>query len=176
MAEVEGVERVALREEISDNERSLAGAAHAAGVRDYALFQNAGYRGLYNMDLRGIKVRKGVDGGRSLLDFMGKTELAANMFRITQTEDKIKQDHVRGQYALESTAKSVGQTVRKAILKIGGTPPEQLPAAEDVKEVRKRLKQTRKQLDKLDGRGGRDRRKLPRPDAEDRRQPDGGGE
>ena len=75
-----GVERVGLRAEISDREKSLSSVAHDAGVRDYALFQNAGYHGLYNLDLVKLRALKAVPGGRSPLDFMGKEELAANLF------------------------------------------------------------------------------------------------
>lgn len=152
LAEVEGVERVTLREDISDGERSLAGAAKVGGVREYALFQNAGYRGLYNMDLRRIRSRKGVPDRRSLLDFMGKEEMAANLFRITQTESKIKNERIRGQWPLEAAAETVGRQVRKTIEEIGGTMPEDLLPAEDVKQVEKRLKQTRRHFKKLDGR------------------------
>ena len=90
LEQADGVERVAIRAEISEHERTLSGTAKMAGVIDYAFFQNAGYRGLYNMDLWKIRRRKGVPDGRSPLDFMGKTELAANLFRVTQTEEKIR--------------------------------------------------------------------------------------
>jgi DNA-damage-inducible protein D len=93
----QNVERVQIREELSERERVLSGIAHTAGVNVYAFFQNAGYRGMYNMDLGRLKDLKGIDQSRSLLDFMGKEELAANLFRITQTEAKIKNDNsVRG--------------------------------------------------------------------------------
>src|SRR6266545_4507350 len=91
------IERVQIREDISERERSLSGVARQAGVEQYPLFQNAGYRGMYNMDLRRLKQVKGVDQKRPLLDFMGKEELAANLFRLTQTEAKIKKENVRGQ-------------------------------------------------------------------------------
>jgi DNA-damage-inducible protein D len=147
----ENVERVAIRDELSDRGKALVSAANAAGVADYALFQNKGYRGLYNMNLRELKALKGVhDKDKSLLDFMGKEELAANLFRVTQTEAKIKKENVRGQYALETTAFSVGREVRETIKKIGGTMPEDLPPAEDIATVRSGLKRTHRELKKVD--------------------------
>lgn len=86
LEEADGVERVAIRGEISEHERTLSGTQRMAGVVQYGLFQNAGYRGLYNMDLWRLRRHKGVPENRSPLDFMGKTELAANLFRVTQTE------------------------------------------------------------------------------------------
>ena len=147
---VEHVDRILMRDEMSDRESSLSRTARAADVHDYGLFQNAGYRGLYNMNLGRLKDVKGVPGGRTLLDFMGKEELAANLFRITQTESKIKKEQVRGQRALEQSAESVGKQVRDAIRKIGGTMPERLPIAEDIKKVKSGMKQAHKALQKID--------------------------
>ena len=150
LEEADGVERVAVRAEITDHERALSGVAHRAGVENYAFFQNAGYRGLYNMDLWKVRVRKGVPEGRSPLDFMGKTELAANLFRVTQTEEKIKTDGVSGQRALEGTAELVGRAVRKTILDLGGKAPESLPPSEDIKAVHKKLKISHREIKRLD--------------------------
>jgi DNA-damage-inducible protein D len=150
LEEAEGVERVGIRAEISEHEKSLSGIAHQAGVTAYPLFQNAGYRGLYNMDLFKIRRIKGVPEGRSPLDFMGKTELAANLFRVTQTEEKIRADRIRGQKALEHTAEEVGRKVRKTMIEISGTRPEQLPPAEDIRQVHKKLKTSHKEIRKLD--------------------------
>ena len=155
--QLDSVERVVVRDEMIDREKSLSSVAKGAGVTDYALFQNAGYRGLYNMNLSQLKSIKGVQGDRTLLDFMGKEELAANLFRITQTESKIRKERVRGQYNLESTAESVGRHVRKTIQEIGGTMPERLPPAADLKAVKSGLKQTHRELKKLD------KKKLPPP-------------
>lgn len=148
--QIEGVERVVVRDEMIDREKSLSSVAKGAGVRDYALFQNAGYRGLYNMNLSQLRSLKGVKDGRTPLDFMGKEELAANLFRITQTEAKIKKENVRGQYHLEATAENVGRQVRKTIQEIGGTMPERLPPAEDLNKVKSGLKQTHRELQKMD--------------------------
>lgn len=148
--QLDGVERVVVRDEMVDREKSLSSVAAGAGVVQYSLFQNAGYRGLYNMNLSQLKALKGVASDRSLLDFMGKEELAANLFRITQTEAKIRKDKVRGQHNLESTAENVGKHVRNTIREIGGTMPERLPPAQDLKAVKSGLKQTHRELKKLD--------------------------
>ncbi len=145
----ENVERIVIREDVSIHEKSLAGLAQEQGVEMYPLFQNAGYRGLYNMDLSTLKKHKGLDQSllqRSLLDFMGKEELAANLFRVTQTESKIRNENIQGQRSLENAAQDVGQRVRKTILEIGGSPPENLPLSDDIKEVRKGLKTVHKAL------------------------------
>lgn len=158
---LDGVERVVIRDEMIDREKSLSSVAKGAGVTDFALFQNAGYRGLYNMNLSQLKALKGVGSG-TLLDFMGKEELAANLFRITQTESKIRKDRVRGQYQAERTAEDVGRHVRNTIAEIGGTMPERLPPAEDLKAVKSGLKKTHRELKKLD------QKKLPKSKPEDK--------
>jgi DNA-damage-inducible protein D len=150
LEQADGVERVATRGEISEHERTLSGTAKKSGVTDYALFQNSGYRGLYNMDLWQIRRRKGVPTGRSPLDFMGKTELAANLFRVTQTEEKIRAEQIRGQFALERAAEGVGKKVRQTMIEISGKRPEDLPPAEDIKEVHKKLKTSHREIKKLD--------------------------
>jgi DNA-damage-inducible protein D len=150
LEQAEGVERVGIRAEISDHERSLSGIAKQAGVGNYAYFQNAGYRGLYNMDLFQVRRLKRVPQNRSPLDFMGKTELAANLFRVTQTEEKIRAERIRGQTALEGAAQDVGRKVRKTMIEISGRRPEDLAPAEDIKEVHKKLKSSHREIRKLD--------------------------
>ena len=151
----EHVERVLIRGEVSDRERALSGTAAAHGVQNYAFFQNAGYRGMYNMDLSQIRSKKGVPTGRSPLDFMGKTELAANLFWITQTDERIRNGAIRGRTPLERTAELVGKTVRKTMIELSGTRPEALPPAKDLKEVQKGLKRSQKEYRKLDARSGK---------------------
>lgn len=147
----EDVERIIIRDEISGNEKSLSSTAKRAGVSDYALFHNAGCRGLYNMNLNALKDYKGHTAkGRSLLDFMGKDELAANLFRLTQTELKLKNDGVTSQRGAELAAKEVGRRVRKVMVETGGQKPEDMPLSEDIKKVRTSLRQTHKGLKKLD--------------------------
>lgn len=148
----ENVERVQIRDEITGREKSLGGVAKSAGVvsERYGLFQNAGYRGMYNMDYARLRAYKGVDASRSLLDFMGKQELAANLFRITETEAKIRKEGVRGQFALETAAEGVGRRVRNTMIETSGTYPEQLPITDDIRTVRSGLKKAHREFKKID--------------------------
>lgn len=137
--------RVMLREEVKTHNKHLASAAKGAGVRqgmDYAIFQTEGYKGLYGgLDVPGIRRRKGLRKNQALLDHMGSTELAANLFRATQTEEKLRRENIQGKAAANRAHFKVGAKVRQTIKDIGGTMPEQLPAAEDIKKVGQRLKQ-----------------------------------
>lgn len=146
----QNVERVLVREDVSEREKSLTSVAKNAGIVNYAFFQNAGYLGMYNMSLNRLKTIKGVPNSRPVLDFMGREELAANLFRITQTEAKIKNESITGQSRLEKAAKDVGLKVRHTMIEISGTTPEDLPIAEDIKEVKKELKETHKKFLKMD--------------------------
>lgn len=130
----DSVARVQIRDDLSQKERSLSGVVKAAGViaERYGLFHNAGYRGMYNMDYGKLCERKGIPSGRSLLDFMGKREMAANLFRLTETEAKIKNDDIRGQQSLERAAHAVGAMVRSTMLNASGTAPENLPIARSI--------------------------------------------
>ncbi|MNH24237.1 DNA-damage-inducible protein D [compost metagenome] len=151
--QAEDVERVLIRDEISLHEKSLSGVAKQAGVTEYHFFQNAGYRGLYNMNMSDLKNRKGLigkDSTRSLLDFMGKQELAANLFRVTQTEAKMENEGIRGQKAAERAAEAVGRKVRQTMIEISGDTPESLPLARDLKQVKGDLKASSKEFKKLD--------------------------
>jgi len=147
--QAELVDRVVVREEIKEGMKALAATAKSHGVRDYALFMNAGYRGMYNMSLKEIEVYKGVPAGEALIDRMGRTELAANLFRVSLTDDKIKVEDVRGQRALETTAFSVGRIVRDAVIRAGGSQPEELPLAEHIDTAKKTLKAAGKTLKQL---------------------------
>ncbi|WP_201276797.1 phytase [Microbulbifer sp. ALW1] len=149
----EDVERVLIRDEISAHERTLSASANKAGVsgKGYALFQNAGYRGMYNMNLSQLKTYKMLETpSRSLLDFMGKDELAANLFRITQTDLKLNNENIKGQRNAERAAESVGRKVRNTMLEISGVKPEDMELTEDIRKVKTSLKQTHKGLKKLD--------------------------
>lgn len=150
LEEANKVERLVIREEISERETSLSGIVHKAGVENYAFFQNAGYRGMYNKNINQLKLLRNIPTNKSPLDFMGKEELAANLFRITQTELKIKQDNISGQRNLENTAENVGRKVRQTMKDISGVLPEQLPAQEDIKNVKQQLKAKSKQIKELD--------------------------
>ncbi len=148
--QVDGVERVVVRGELSDREKSLGGVAKASGVEQYGFFQNAGYRGMYNMNLNKLREIRSIPQNRSPLDFMGKRELAGNLFRITETEAEIKSKGVRGQSELEQAAESVGKRVRDVMKKSDGVAPEDIEPARDIREVRKTLKTTHRQFKKID--------------------------
>ena len=126
---------------MSEHNKQLAEAAKGAGVIepvDYAIFQNHGYKGLYGgLDAKGIHGRKGLKKGQGILDHMGSTELAANLFRATQTEEMLRREQVRGKYQANKTHFEVGAEVRETIKKIGGTMPENLPVAGSIKKIEK---------------------------------------
>ncbi len=136
--------RLMLRDEIKEHNKSLASAAKSAGVVtpfEYSVFQTHGYQGLYGgLNVPGIRRKKGLNKNKSILDFMGSTELAANLFRATQTEEKLRRDGVKGKTAANRVHKEVGAKVRQTIADIGGTMPENLPVAEDIKKVARRTK------------------------------------
>ena len=150
LEEANKVERLIVRDEISDREKSLSGVAKNAGVDNYAFFLNSGYRGMYNMNISKLKEIRNIPSNKSPLDFMGKDELAANLFRITQTELKIKNEKIRGQSRLEATAENVGQEVRNTMIKISNVAPEDLPRDSDINEVKKELKSKSKKIKLID--------------------------
>jgi DNA-damage-inducible protein D len=135
--------RILLRDEIKEHNRNLASAAKNAGVREgleFAIFQTEGYKGLYGgLDVPGIRRRKGLNPKQHILDHMGSTELAANLFRATQTEEKLRRDNVKGKDAANRTHFEIGRKVRQTIEEIGGIMPESLAPAEDIKKVSRRL-------------------------------------
>lgn len=141
--------RIFLRNEMSKHNTYLAAAAKNAGVEDgldYAIFQNHGYMGLYGgLDAKGIHKRKGLKKSQQILDHMGSTELAANLFRATQTEEKLRRENTKGKQKANQTHFEVGVKVRTVIREIGGTMPENLPAAESIKKVQKKLNEGKKQ-------------------------------
>ncbi len=126
--------RLVVRGDIKQWNQMLAETAHKAGVitnEEFAIFQNAGYIGLYGgLDVDDIHARKGLDVGQKILDYMGSTELIANLFRISQTEEKLRKDEVNNAKTATSVHYSVGREVRSAIEKIGGTMPEDLHTPE----------------------------------------------
>jgi DNA-damage-inducible protein D len=127
----EDEKRLFLRNELKEHNKQLVEAAQRAGVEttlDFAIFQNHGYKGLYGgLDAKGIHGRKGLKKSQQILDHMGSTELAANLFRATQTEEKLKRDQVQGKSKAYKTHYEVGQKVRQTIQELGGTMPEDLP-------------------------------------------------
>jgi DNA-damage-inducible protein D len=137
--------RLFLRLEMVEHNKQLAEAAKNAGVIqpvEYAIFQNWGYKGLYNgLDAKGIHQKKGLKKSQNILDHMGSTELAANLFRATQTEEKLKRDNVKNKEQANKTHYEVGKKVRKTIEELGGTMPENLPVAESIKQLVKSTNQ-----------------------------------
>ncbi|MBL0223236.1 MAG: DNA damage-inducible protein D [Xanthomonadales bacterium] len=123
--------RLAIRNELTSHNKHLAAAARDAGVDtplDYAIFQDHGYKGLYGgLGAKDIHAHKGLKKSQKILDHMGSTELAANLFRATQAEEKLKRDNVRGKTQANQTHFDVGCKVRQTIKDLGGTMPEHLP-------------------------------------------------
>ena len=146
--------RLLLREEMKTHNKKLAGVARQAGVVqpvDYAIFMDHGYRGLYGgLGMRDIHQRKRLKPKEQILDHMGSTELAANLFRATQTEEKLRRENVRNKDQASRIHNEVGRKVRATIHELGGTMPENLPVAESIKKVesreKKRLKTTQKNI------------------------------
>ena len=139
----ENEKRVMLRNEMKKHNSALAEAAFNAGVetpKDFAIFQNHGYKGLYGgMVKADIHRHKGLKKSQQILDHMGSTELAANLFRATQTEEKIRRDNIKGRGKANKTHYEVGKKVRDTIKDLGGTMPEDLPVAESIKKIEKQL-------------------------------------
>jgi DNA-damage-inducible protein D len=131
-------ERLKLRESVSENNKALAQAASQAGVlsQNFGVFQNAGYKGLYGgLGVADVKERKQVDQREDLLDRMGRAELAANDFRITQTEERLRKEGAIGQSNAMEVHNEIGKKVRKAIEDIGGTMPEDLAPEPSLKPL-----------------------------------------
>ncbi|MDR0187411.1 DNA damage-inducible protein D [Pseudomonas yamanorum] len=127
----EDEKRLSIRNELAVHNKHLAAAAKEAGVEsgmDFPIFQDHGNKGLYGgLGNRDIHVRKGLKKSQKILDHMGSTELAANLFRATQTEEKLRRDQVDGKSRANNTHYEVGRKVRQTIEELGGTMPEDLP-------------------------------------------------
>lgn len=141
--------RLFLREELARHNSLLAEAAKEAGVIesiDYAIFQNYGYQGLYGgLGAKEIHARKGLKKSQKILDHMGSTELAANLFRATQTEEKLRRENIKGKFNANKTHFEVGRKVRQTIKELGGTMPEDLPVAESIKSIESKQKKMLKE-------------------------------
>ncbi|MCJ7730177.1 MAG: DNA damage-inducible protein D [Sedimentisphaerales bacterium] len=152
---VEDNRRLLLRQEIKIHNVRLAGAAREAGIvkaSDYAIFQNHGYMGLYGgLTAQDIHRRRGLKKRQQILDHMGSTELAANLFRATQTEEKLRRENIKGKEKANRTHREVGTKVRQTIKELGGTMPEDLPAAEDIKKLETKQKKALKGQSKPTG-------------------------
>ena len=141
----EDQKRLAIRSEMKRHNKQLADAAHGAGVEtplEYAIFQNYGYQGLYGgLSAKDIQQRKGLKKSENILDHMGSTELAANLFRATQTEEKLRREQIQGKELANSVHYQVGRKVRQTIKELGGTMPEDLPTPpKSIKQIEKEQK------------------------------------
>ncbi len=151
------LERLEIRRQTSEEFKALSSAAKSAGVHNamFGIFHDAGYKGLYGgLGSESIKKRKGIPGKEQLMDRMDTTELAANQFRMTQTRDKLRRQRINNQSLAIKTHEEVGKEVRAAIKRIGGILPESIPAVEHIKQVKKRVKNTKPKLE-LDGKSAK---------------------
>ena len=144
----EDQKRIAIRQEMKEHNKMLVAAAKDAGVEttlDYAIFQNYGYIGLYGgLKASDIKERKGLKKSQDILDYMGYEELAANLFRATQTEAKLRRENIQGKQEANKTHFEVGKKVRDTIKDLGGTMPEDLPTPE--KSIQQLEREQKKKL------------------------------
>lgn len=144
----EDQKRIAIRQEMKEHNKMLVAAAKDAGVEttlDYAIFQNYGYMGLYGgLKASDIKERKGLKKSQDILDYMGYEELAANLFRATQTEAKLRRENIQGKQEANKTLFEVGKKVRDTIKDLGGTMPEDLPTPE--KSIQQLEREQKKKL------------------------------
>ena len=152
------LERLELRKQAAIEFKALSGAARDAGVQNkmFGVFHDAGYKGLYGgLGVDAIKARKGIDPKEQLMDRLNATELAANQFRMTQTREKLKLEKIKNQRDAIETHEMVGKEIRAAITKIGVAMPENIPPAESIKNVKKRLKKkdSKLELDDKDAAG-----------------------
>ena len=142
--------RLQIRQDIKEHNISLAEAANQAGIkepRDYAIFQNEGYKGLYGgLGVKQIHARKGLKKSQKILDYMGSTELAANLFRATQTDEKLRREGIKGKPQANKVHHDVGAKVRQTIKELGGTMPEDL--ATPTKSIQQIKKERQKKLSK----------------------------
>ena len=142
---IEDNSRVYMREEMKKHNTALMQTASIAGVENYAIFQNAGYKGLYDgLTMQDIHTKKKLKKSQKILDHMNSEELAANLFRATQTDAKIKRENVKGQGNASFTHYVVGQKVRKTIASLGGTMPEKLPTPDAIGKAQVRIKKSKK--------------------------------
>lgn len=141
--------RLMLRQEMIEHNKALTAAAKDAGVSEgveFAIFQDHGYKGLYgDLAAKDIQRRKGLKKSQRILDYMGSTELAANLFRATQTEEKLRRDKIQGKDRANRTHYEVGRKVRETIAELGGTMPEDLPTpTKSIQQITKEQKQLEK--------------------------------
>jgi len=147
----EDEKRLFLRNELKEHNKQLVEVAQRAGVEttlDFAIFQNHGYQGLYGgLDAKAIHTKKGLKKSHKILDYMGTTELAANLFRATQAEERLKRENIQGKEEANKAHREVGEKVRETIKDLGGTMPENLPTPKkSVLKIEKEKKKLKKNL------------------------------
>ena len=140
------LDRVGLREELSDANKWLNSKAKKAGVTDFGAFMNAGYMGMYRMLNRQMLEYRKLSPQSNMLDQIGKIEISANLLRISMTEKAIESQNIKRQGPLEELHKQVGEHVRQSIVQSLRTYPENLPAEKDIEQVKRELNEIYKKL------------------------------
>ncbi len=138
---IEDNKRLFLRDELTAHNKHLAQAASIAGVKNYGTFTNYGYMGLYGgLSMQEIHQKKNLKKSQKILDHMGSEELAANLFRATQTDAKLRREQIKGEAMANQTHYQVGKKVRDTIKELGGTMPEVLPPSDNIALAKTRIK------------------------------------
>lgn len=148
-----GISRIDERSKLSYAEKELGSVAKQAGLKDsveFAVFRDFGFRGMYNMSLKKLQEYKGAPSGKTLYDFMGLTELAANTFRVTQTSERMKRHNTAGLNQAKDTAEQVGYEVREVMMRSSGVAPEDLEIESHIDSVKRQIKSANKKMKKLD--------------------------
>lgn len=145
----EDQKRIAIRDEIKHHNKSLSESAGNAGVKNFGRFHNSGYKGLYGgLNMQDIHNLKELNEGEHILDFMGSAELAANLFRATQTDEVLRRRNIKGEELANNTHFNVGRTIRNTMKELGTTMPENLPTPrESIQELKNKQKELEKQAD-----------------------------
>ncbi|MBI4946008.1 MAG: damage-inducible protein [Bacteroidetes bacterium] len=145
------VDRLLTREDIKEGNKALVSTAKSKRVIDFKMFHHAGYMGLYNQSRDSVKRKKGIDINEDLIDYMGRTELAANLFRITLTEENLKNSKLSGDKHAQDIHFKVGRQVRNMVEQNTGMSPEDLKADRKLGEAKRQLKLAQKKFNKIDG-------------------------
>jgi len=138
-------ERIQIRLEVAEGNKQLSEAAAEAGVRSqmFGVFHDAGYLGQYTVDAENIGLYKDIPEGGEILDYMGREELASNLFRITQTEGRLRREQIVGEDAAIQAHYRVGREVRETLKRLGATMPEDLPTADSIRGELERQRRAR---------------------------------
>ncbi|NUO20285.1 damage-inducible protein D [bacterium] len=148
--DAERIKRAQVRADLKVGEMEMTSAAKMSGVEDFGSFKDAGYRGMYNKSTNALKKMKGLSSSDNLYDFLGLEELAGNLFRVTQTKARLRNERATGQQQAEEVAFGVGRQVRKLMHDNSGQNPENLPIEGHVNEIQKGVKVTLKEYQRID--------------------------